>query len=57
MKKLEKGEFERIFRLTEGNPLALKLIKSEDVRELEKSGKYTPEELTLIKYLKSLDKI
>ena len=57
MKKLEKDEFERIFRLTEGNPLALKLIKTEDVRELEKSGKYTPEELTLIKYLKSLDKI
>lgn len=57
LKKLEKDEFERIFRLTEGNPLALKLIKSEDVEELKKSGKYTPDELTLIKYLKSLDKI
>ncbi|MEE9152101.1 MAG: ATP-binding protein [Thermoplasmata archaeon] len=57
LKKLQKGEFERIFRLTEGNPLVLKLIKLEDVRELEKSGKYTPDELTLIKYLKSLDKI
>lgn len=57
LKKLKKDEFERIFRLTEGNPLALKLIKSEDVGELEKSGKYTPDELTLIKYLKTLDKI
>ena len=57
LKKLQKDEFERIFRLTEGNPLALKLIKSEDVEELKKSGKYTPDELTLIKYLKSLDKI
>lgn len=57
LKKLQKDEFERIFRLTEGNPLALKLIKSEDVEELKKSGKYTPDELTLIRYLKSLDKI
>ncbi len=57
LKKLQKDEFERIFKLTEGNPLALKLIKSEDVGELKKSGKYTPDELTLIKYLKSLDKI
>ncbi len=57
LKKLEKDEFERIFRLTEGNPQALKLIKSEDIGELRKSGKYTPDELTLIKYLKSLDKL
>ena len=57
LKRLEKDEFERIFKLTEGNPLALKLIKSEDVGELEKSGKYTKDELTLIRYLKSLDKI
>jgi hypothetical protein len=56
-KKLKKDEFERIYRLTEGNPLSLKLIKSEDVHDLEKSGKYTPDELTLIKYLKALDKI
>lgn len=56
-KKLQKDEFERIFKLTEGNPLALKLIKSEDVGELKKSGKYTPDELTLIRYLKSLDKL
>lgn len=56
-KKLSRDEFERIFKLTEGNPLALKLIKSEDVKDLEKSGKYTPDELTLIKYLKSIDKI
>ncbi len=55
-KKLRKDEFERIFKLTEGNPLALKLIKSENVKDLEKSGKYSPDELTLIKYLKSLDK-
>jgi hypothetical protein len=57
LKKLEKNEFERIFRLTEGSPRALKLIKSEDISELKKSKKYTPDELTLIKYLKSLDKI
>jgi DNA-binding MarR family transcriptional regulator len=57
LKKLQKDEFERIFKLTEGNPLVLKLIKSEDVGELKKSGKYTPEELTLIRYLKSLDKL
>lgn len=57
LKKLDKNEFERIFRLTEGSPRALKLIKSEDISELKKSKKYTPDELTLIKYLKSLDKI
>jgi hypothetical protein len=56
-KKLKSDELERIFTLTEGNPLSLKLIKSEDVKELEKSGKYTPDELTLIRYLKSLEKI
>jgi hypothetical protein len=56
-KKLSKDEFERIFKLTEGNPLAIKLIRSEDVKDLEKSGKYTPDELTMIKYLKSIDKI
>jgi DNA-binding MarR family transcriptional regulator len=56
-KKLGKDEFERIFKLSEGNPLALKLIRSEDVKELEKSGKYSADELTLIKYLKSIDKI
>jgi len=57
VKKLEKREFERIHKLTEGNPLALKLIRSEDISELKKSGKYTADELTLIKYLKTLDKI
>jgi GTPase SAR1 family protein len=56
-KKLKKDELERIYKLTEGNPLSLKLIKSEDVKDLEKSGKYTPDELTLIRYLKSLEKI
>jgi hypothetical protein len=57
LKKLESDDFERIFTLTEGNPLALKLIKSEDVTDLVKTGKFTKDELTLIKYLKSLDKI
>jgi hypothetical protein len=57
IKKMEKNEFERIFSLTEGNPQALKLIRSEDIGELKKSGKFTPDELTLIKYLKSLDKL
>ncbi len=56
-KKLKKDEFEEIFRLTEGNPMAVKLIKSEDVSHLEKSGKFTKDELMLIKYLKSFDKI
>jgi hypothetical protein len=56
-KKLKADELERIFKLTEGNPLALKLIKSEDVKDLQKSGKYTADELTLIRYLKSLEKI
>jgi hypothetical protein len=56
-KKLKKNELERIYKLTEGNPLSLKLIRSEDVKDLEKSGKYTPDELTLIKYLKSIEKI
>ncbi len=57
MKKLDLEDFERIYRLTEGNPRALKLIQSEDVSHLKKSGKFTADELTLIKYLKSLDKI
>jgi hypothetical protein len=56
-KKLDSDDFERIFTLTEGNPRALKLIVSEDVSHLKKSGKFTSDELTLIKYLKSLDKI
>jgi nucleoside-triphosphatase THEP1 len=57
LKKIEKSEFERIYKLTEGNPLALSLIRSEDISNLKKSGKYTADELTLIKYLKTLDKI
>jgi DNA-binding MarR family transcriptional regulator len=57
IKKLEKREFERIYKLTEGNPLALKLIREEDISDLKKSGKYTADELTLIRYLKTLDKI
>jgi DNA-binding MarR family transcriptional regulator len=57
VRKLEKREFERIYKLTEGNPLALHLIKSEDISDLSKSGRYTADELTLIKYLKTLDKI
>ncbi|UCF08363.1 MAG: hypothetical protein JSW28_01340, partial [Thermoplasmata archaeon] len=56
LKRVEKSEFERIYRLTEGNPLALKLIKSEDISALKKSGKYTADELTLIKYLKTLER-
>lgn len=56
-KKLDSDDFERIYTLTEGNPRALKLIVSEDVSHLKKSGKFTSDELTLIKYLKSLDKI
>lgn len=57
LKKIEKREFERIYKLTEGNPLALSLIRSEDISDLKRSGKYTADELTLIKYLKTLDKI
>ncbi len=56
-KKVDSDDFERIYTLTEGNPRALKLIFSEDVSHLKKSGKFTSDELTLIKYLKSLDKI
>jgi hypothetical protein len=56
-KKLDSDDFNRIYTLTEGNPRALKLILSEDVSHLKKSGKFTSDELTLIKYLKSLDKI
>jgi DNA-binding MarR family transcriptional regulator len=57
IKKLKKDEFERIFTLTEGNPKQLMLIRSEEIKELKKSGKYTADELTLIRYLRSLDKI
>jgi DNA-binding transcriptional regulator GbsR (MarR family) len=56
-KKMDSDDFQRIYTLTEGNPLALKLIKSEDVSDLVKTGKFTKDELTLIKYLKSIDKI
>jgi AAA+ ATPase superfamily predicted ATPase len=56
-KKLDSKDFERIYTLAEGNPRALKLIVSEDVSHLRKTGKFTSDELTLIKYLKSLDKI
>lgn len=57
IKKLKKDEFERIYTLTEGNPRQLKLIRSEKIDELKKSGKYTADELTLIRYLRSLDKV
>jgi hypothetical protein len=48
-KKLDSDDFERIYTLSEGNPRALKLILSEDVSHLKKSGKFTSDELTLIK--------
>ncbi len=56
-KDLEEQEFDRIYTLTEGNPMMIKLIKTEDVDKLIKEGKYTADELTLIKYLRSLDKV
>ncbi|MFQ5909458.1 MAG: hypothetical protein ACE5IJ_01905 [Thermoplasmata archaeon] len=48
-RKVEKKEFERIFRLTEGHPLSFKLLST---KGLERKRDYTPEELAVIRYMK-----
>ena len=51
-RKVEKKQFERIFRLTEGHPLSFKLISTKGLEGLEKKKDYTPEELAVIRYMK-----
>lgn len=51
-KKLGKGEFERIFRLTEGHPLSFKLISTKGLENLEGKKDYSPDELAVIRYMR-----
>jgi DNA-binding MarR family transcriptional regulator len=51
-KKMDDSEFEKIYRLTEGNPLHIKLIESGKLEDLIDTKDYTPEELALLKYMK-----
>jgi DNA-binding MarR family transcriptional regulator len=51
-KKMDDSEFEKIYRLTEGNPLHIMLIESGKLEDLIDTKDYTPEELALLKYMK-----
>jgi DNA-binding MarR family transcriptional regulator len=51
-KKMDNSEFEKIYRLTEGNPLHVMLIESGRLEDLIDTKDYTPEELALLKYMK-----
>jgi len=53
-KRIKGKEFERIYKLTEGNPLYLKLAKTQSLEAPK--GKYTPDELALLKFLKVVEK-
>jgi DNA-binding MarR family transcriptional regulator len=56
-KKIDNTEFEKIYRLTEGNPLHMMLIESGKLEELIDTKDYTPEELALLKYMKVIKDI
>ncbi len=51
-KKMDDSEFEKVYRLTEGNPLHIMLIESGRLEDLIDTKDYTPEELALLKYMK-----
>ncbi|MFQ6107328.1 MAG: helix-turn-helix domain-containing protein [Thermoplasmata archaeon] len=51
-RKIERKEFDRIFRLTEGHPLSFKLISTRGLEGLGEKKDYTPEELAVIRYMK-----
>ncbi len=51
-KEMTDSEFDRIYRLTEGNPLHVKLIESGKLEDLIDTKDYSPEELALLKYMK-----
>lgn len=54
--KMKRKEFKRIYKLTEGHPLSIKLIGSGILdRDIDQKA-YTPEELDLIRHLKLLEK-
>lgn len=54
-KKMDDSEFEKIYRLTEGNPLHITLIGSGRLEDLIDTKDYTPEELALLKYMKVIN--
>ncbi len=56
-KKMDNAEFDRIYRLTEGNPLHIMLIESGRLEELIDTKDYTPEELALLKYMKVIKEV
>lgn len=56
-KKIDNTEFDKIYRLTEGNPLHMMLIESGKLEELIDTKDYTPEELALLKYMKVIKDI
>ncbi len=51
-KKMDDSEFQKVYRLTEGNPLHIMLIESGRLEDLIDTKDYTPEELALLKYMK-----
>lgn len=51
-RKIGSSEFDKIYRLTDGNPLHMKLMEAGKVEELIDTKEYTPEELALLKYMK-----
>lgn len=56
-RKMDSSEFEKIYRLTEGNPLHMMLIESGRLEELIDTKDYTPEELALLKYMKVIKEV
>ncbi|MCK4443346.1 MAG: ATP-binding protein, partial [Thermoplasmata archaeon] len=56
-KKMDNSEFNRVYRLTEGNPLHMMLIESGKLEELIDTKDYTPEELALLKYMKVIKEV
>jgi DNA-binding MarR family transcriptional regulator len=51
-RKIGSAEFDKIYRLTEGNPLHIKLMEAGKLEELIDTKDYTPEELAILKYMK-----
>ncbi|UCD92345.1 MAG: hypothetical protein JSV43_09060 [Methanobacteriota archaeon] len=51
-RKISASEFDKIYRLTEGNPLHVKLMEAGKLEELIDTKDYTSEELALLKYMK-----
>lgn len=56
-RKISSDEFEKIYRLTEGNPLHIKLMEAGKLEDVIDIKDYTPEELAILKYMKALKRV